>query len=224
MPRRAEFIFYQTIGRGLSSHGLSFNAPKGWIHFLSFWNHHLRCWDKSVSMPRRAEFIFYLTMSNTLLNVLSMFQCPEGLNSFSIERVHNRFSYWKEVSMPRRAEFIFYRSCTPILPNSSIRFNAPKGWIHFLSGIEPDAPLESKDHPFQCPEGLNSFSIIATVIYHSPVDLGISFNAPKGWIHFLSDINPGEGGHRPRLCFNAPKGWIHFLSRGRGPKSPQWLE
>ncbi len=110
-------------------------------------------------------------------------------------------------------------------------YHAPKGWIHFLSVQR--ARERNLTWLFQCPEGLNSFSIPIIRYFGSSFAkfqcpeglnsfsihwrwfwvfyLRSSFNAPKGWIHFLSQ------GRRnclweSFLSFNAPKGWIHFLS------------
>ena len=134
MPRRAEFIFYlskQCQGyRQTSSFNApkgwiyflsrspmldlnvvvySFNAPKGWIYFLSIEKLILSLVSERVSMPRRAEFIFY--------------------------RSKHVYQYCKRenVSMPRRAEFIFYQRRMAMFLNVFIAF--------------------------QCPEGLNLFSI-----------------------------------------------------------------
>ena len=88
-------------------------------------------------MPRRAEFIFYLSLPDGAWNDHDGFQCPEGLNLFSIG-VNDECKLYSDkwlVSMPRRAEFIFYLALTPI--------------------DRKRATISS----FQCPEGLNLFSI-----------------------------------------------------------------
>jgi len=111
-------------------------------------------------MPRRAEFIFYQIVADLQSCGTPAFQCPEGLNSFSITDRRrwrpleapqfqcpeglNSFSILANayvelfgdelVSMPRRAEFIFYQY--PAADRTMV-----------------------KVFVFQCPEGLNSFSI-----------------------------------------------------------------
>ena len=161
MPRRAEFIFYRwPLWDHCKPLGNCFNAPKGWIHFLSGWLPVTIAGSLLVSMPRRAEFIFYqaggtnwctqgynlcfnapkgwihflsLLLEGELGMVRNQFQCPEGLNSFSIRQLGEVYPLTDWVSMPRRAEFIFYLFGT-------ITFDA-------------------ETRVFQCPEGLNSFSI-----------------------------------------------------------------
>ena len=161
MPRRAYFVFHQPYG---------FETKK----LMWF-----------VSMPRRAEFIFYLAIDKIATILGHGFQCPEGLNLFSIReysgswhKIHRAFqcpeglnlfsigsctpilpNSHSMVSMPRRAEFIFYPVAS-IAYNvgASKGFNAPKGWIYFLSVVWTTRPRVHSTE-FQCPEGLNLFSI-----------------------------------------------------------------
>jgi len=56
-------------------------------------------------------------------------------------------------------------------------FNAPKGLFCISPFVKPDRDLYW-GYPFQCPEGLNLFSIWPS--WTDKVSATMSFNAPKG--------------------------------------------
>ena len=159
MPRRAEFIFNRSVGMASELAPIfPFQCPEG-LNSFSILN--LGYLEELNAMGFNAPKGWIHFLSNGVdcdPYLLYSFQCPEGLNSFSISGICAREWGSQWVSMPRRAEFIFYQY--------------------------QDVCFDMKGLMFQCPEGLNSFSIFMP--QYPLAVIGFSFNAPKGWIHFLS--------------------------------------
>ena len=136
-----------------------------------------------VSMPRRAGTTF-LQEKDCKIDFDHSFQCPEGLVPLSI------WGY--------SAQQVFWESS----------FNAPKSWYHFLTGNYGEVDRMTQE--FQCPEGLVPLPNLIHTSFFTKNLVNYSFNAPKGWYHFLTQSVFFS--HWGKKCFNAPKGWYHFLS------------
>ena len=192
MPRRAYFVFHQRLSALIASVFARFNAPKGWIYFLSVI---LAATASSVlwefQCPEGLNLFSIKPLGNSERAVIT-FQCPEGLNLFSIPCIEAQ-PFLQDPGFNAPKGWIYFLSCAGLhgLGRGAIRFNAPKGWIYFLSGPLFWWLVRVILKWFQCPEGLNLFSIAELDSLHRNLRRFVSFNAPKGWIYFLSTLIGG---------------------------------
>ncbi len=243
MPRRAYFVFHQSqnIRCGFTYTWKSFNAPKG-LFCISPNNRKSRPQTRGVfqcpeglilyftlmainvvniktsryvSMPRRAYFVFHRKTWNTVEHFFQGFNAPKGLFCISPD-VGHRWTFFPSngFNAPKGLFCISPQTKDTKDQKTKTCFNAPKG-LFCISPVGSALYTWCERMKFQCPEGLNLFSILGSC---TPIHLlSTRFNAPKGWIHFLSHLLLAAcEGLRVLPGFNAPKGWIHFLSRSGG--------
>jgi len=110
--------------------------------------------------------------------------------------------------MPRRADFIFYPHRMGDAPAGLGRVSMPRraDFIFYLS--TSSVTLEtSRTAPFQCPEGLISFSIRKLPI--SAREIAKRFQCPEGLISFSIHIL-ADRGRWVEEEFQCPEGLISF--------------
>ena len=148
----------------------SFNAPKGWIYFLSGAKCSKKLVEAIVSMPRRAYFVFHRWEALLGRHRPDCFNAPKGLFCIS----------------PRA------RSHQD--PSRSCRFNAPKGLFCISPGHASLIAMHTRE--FQCPEGL---ILYFTVRYAGEVSrsAGNQFQCPEGLILYFTG---GWDDHSNRPC------------------------